>query len=186
MHSATEARLLLLGWNFRSGAGSLRERIAFSVDDVREALERIRGRGLMSEGVIVATCHRSEIYGVAEGSGTDRELTRLISDWRGVDFAEAAQSSFSLEGAEAVRHLFRVAAGLDSMALGESEVLGQVRTALRLARETGSTRAVLHRLFESAVAAGKRARAETEIARHPLSVASIGFELATKVFGEMA
>jgi len=185
MTSAGETRLLLLGWNFRSGAGSVRERIAFSGDDVREALQRIRGCGLMTEGVIVATCHRSEIYGVAEGQGTDQELTRLISEWRGVDFAEASQSSFYREGPEAVRHLFRVAAGLDSMALGESEVLGQVRTALRLARETGSTRAVLHRLFESAVAAGKRARAETEIARHPLSVASIGFELATKVFGEM-
>lgn len=186
MTAASETRLLLLGWNFRSGAGSIRERIAFSGDDVREALQRIRGCGLMTEGVIVATCHRSEIYGVAEGQGTDQELTRLISEWRGVDFAEASQSSFYREGPEAVRHLFRVAAGLDSMALGESEVLGQVRTALRLARETGSTRAVLHRLFESAVAAGKRARTETEIARHPLSVASIGFELATKVFGKMA
>jgi glutamyl-tRNA reductase len=186
MNAATDTRLLLLGWNFRTGAVSVRDRIAFSGDEVREALERIRGRGLMSEGVIVATCHRSEIYGVTEESEAGRELTRLISEWRGVDFAEAAQSSFSLEGPEAVRHLFRVAAGLDSMALGESEVLGQIRSALRLARETGTTRAVLHRLFESAVAAGKRARTETEIARHPLSVASIGFELATKVFGEMA
>ncbi|MEP6994089.1 MAG: glutamyl-tRNA reductase [Acidobacteriota bacterium] len=183
--STTEARLVLLGWNFRSGAVSVRDRIAFSVDEVREALEKIRGQGLMSEGVIVATCHRSEIYGISDALGTDRELTRLISEWRGVDFVEASQSSFYREGAEAVRHLFRVAAGLDSMALGESEVLGQVRTALRLARESGSTRAVLHRLFESAVAAGKRVRTETEIARHPLSVASIGFELAAKVFGEI-
>lgn len=185
MSVTPEARLLLLGWNFRSGAVSIRDRIAFSVDEVREALERIRGRGLMSEGVIVATCHRSEIYGLADAPGTDQELTRLIAEWRGVDFGEASRSSFSLEGADAVRHLFRVAAGLDSMALGESEVLGQVRGALRLARETGSTRAVLHRLFESAVAAGKRVRTETEIARHPLSVASIGFELATKVFEEI-
>jgi glutamyl-tRNA reductase len=186
--AATEARLLLLGWNFRSGttATSLRDRIAFSGEEVREALERILERGLMSEGVIVATCHRSEIYGLAEAPGTERELTRLISEWRGVDFAEASQSSFHREGADAVRHLFRVAAGLDSMALGESEVLGQVRAALRLARESGSTRAVLHRLFESAVAAGKRVRTETEIARHPLSVASIGFELATKIFDTLS
>jgi glutamyl-tRNA reductase len=186
MNATSEARLLLLGWNFRSGAVSVRDRIAFSGEEVREALERIRGRGLMSEGVIVATCHRSEIYGISDGRAIDQELTRLISEWRGVDFAEVARSSFYREGADAVRHLFRVAAGLDSMALGESEVLGQVRTALRLARETGSTRSVLHRLFESAVAAGKRVRTETEIARHPLSVASIGFELATKVFGEMS
>ena len=185
MTMAGEARLLLLGWNFRSSAASVREQIALSADDVREALERIRGRGIMSEGVIVATCHRSEIYGITDGQGTDEQLTRLICEWRGVDFAEASQTSFYREGAEAVRHLFRVAGGLDSMALGESEVLGQVRTALRLAKETGSTRSVLHRMFENAVAAGKRVRTETEIARHPLSVASIGFELATKVFGDM-
>ena len=72
------------------------------------------------------------------------------------------------------------------MALGESEVLGQVRTALGLAREAGATRAVSHRMFESALAAGKRVRTETEIAQHPLSVASIGFELAAKVFGHMS
>jgi glutamyl-tRNA reductase len=186
MSSASEARLLLLGWNFRSAAVSVRERVAFSADEVREALERIRGRGLMSEGVIVATCHRSEIYGVAAGERRDEELTRLISEWRGLDFAEASRSSFSRQGVDAARHLFRVAAGLESMALGESEVLGQVRGALRLAREAGSTRAVLHRLFESALAAGKRVRTETEIARHPLSVPSIGFALATKVFGDLS
>ncbi len=72
------------------------------------------------------------------------------------------------------------------MALGESEVLGQVRGALALAREAGATRAVSHRMFESALAAGKRVRAETDISRHPLSVASIGYELATRVFGRMS
>src|SRR5262249_37326551 len=80
----------------------------------------------------------------------------------------------------------RVAAGLDSIALGESEILGQVRTALRLASETGSSRSVLHRLFETAVSTGKRVRSETEIAAHPLSIPSIGFELATKVFGALS
>ncbi len=186
MTGAGEARLLLLGWNFRTAALSVRERVAFSAEEVPEVLDRIRGAGLVSEGVIVSTCNRSEIYGVSNGAGTNEELTRLISEWRGLDVREAAAGSFHREGAEAARHLFRVAAGLDSMALGESEVLGQVRTALRLAREAGATRSVLHRMFESAVAAGKRVRTETEIARHPLSIPSIGFELATKVFGEMA
>ncbi len=95
-------------------------------------------------------------------------------------------ASFYREGPDAARHLFRVAAGLESMALGESEVLGQVRSALRLAREAGATRAVSHRMFESAVAAGKRVRSETEISHHPLSVASIGYELASRVFGKMS
>jgi glutamyl-tRNA reductase len=186
MTTAGEARLLLLGWNFRTTALSVRERVAFSADEVREALDRIRREGLVSEGVIVSTCNRSEIYGVTDGSQTSAHLTRLISEWRGLDVRAAEEGSFYREGAEAARHLFRVAAGLDSLALGESEVLGQVRTALRLAREAGATRSVLHRMFETAVAAGKRVRTETEIARHPLSVPSIGFELATKVFGDMA
>jgi glutamyl-tRNA reductase len=186
MTSAGEARLLLLGWNFRTAALSVRERVTFSSDEVREALDRIRGEGLVSEGVIVSTCNRSEIYGVSDGSQTSTHLTRLISEWRGLDVREAEAGSFYREGREAARHLFRVAAGLESLALGESEVLGQVRTALRLAREAGATRAVLHRMFETALSAGKRVRTETEIARHPLSVPAIGFELATKVFGDMA
>ncbi len=185
--NAGEARLVLLGWSLRGGSSlSLRERIAFTADETKEALNRIRDGGLVREGVIVATCHRSEIYGVSDGDAPRERIAALISEWRGLDPAELAGSSFYREGADAARHLFRVAAGLDSMALGESEVLGQVRAALRVAREANATRAVLHRMFESAVSAGKRVRTETEIARHPLSVPSIGMELATKVFGRMS
>ena len=186
MTTAGEARLLLLGWNFRTAALSIRERVAFSGDEVREALDRIRREGLVSETVIVSTCNRSEIYGVTEDARAGESLTRCISEWRGLDVSEAAAGSFFREGADAARHLFRVAAGLESLALGESEVLGQVRSALRVAREAGATRAVLHRMFETAVAAGKRVRTETQIARHPLSIPSIGFELATKVFGDLS
>jgi glutamyl-tRNA reductase len=184
--SLAETRLLLLGWNFRGAEVSMRERIAFSPDEVREALDRIRGQGLASESVIVATCHRSEIYALSDGARPQEEIAGLISRWRGLDPEQVVRASFYREGPEAARHLFRVAAGLDSLALGESEVLGQVRAALGLAREAGATRAVSHRMFESAVAAGKRVRTETEISRHPLSVASIGYELATKVFGEIS
>ncbi|MEO8431623.1 MAG: glutamyl-tRNA reductase [Acidobacteriota bacterium] len=187
MTSAAEGRLLLLGWNFRGAEVSIRDRIAFTSDEVREALRSLVSRGLVWESVIVSTCHRSEIYGLLEDDGsTEERVTRFLSDWRGLEAGALARAGFRREGAEAARHLFRVASGLDSMALGESEVLGQVRNALRLARESGTTRAVLHRLFESAVAAGKRVRSETEIARHPLSVVSIGLELATKVFGDLS
>jgi glutamyl-tRNA reductase len=181
-----EARLLLLGWNFRVAETSLRDRIAFSADEVSEALRSLLGKGIVSEGVIVSTCHRSEIYGLFEEGDAGDRVMRYVSEWRGLEPAALTRASFRREGAEAARHLFRVASGLDSMALGESEVLGQVRQALRIARETGATRAVLHRLFECALAAGKRVRTETEIGRHPLSVVSIGFELATKVFGDLA
>lgn len=186
MNSVSEARLMMLGWNFREAEAAVRQRLAFTAEEVREGLRGLLDRGLASEGVIVSTCHRSEIYGLCDLERSAEELTRFVSEWRGLPVPELSRSSFQREGADAVRHLFRVAAGLDSMALGESEVLGQVRQALLLARESGATRAVLHRLFESAVAAGKRVRAETEIAVHPLSIPSIGFELATKVFGDLS
>ncbi len=186
MTTAPETRLLLLGWNFRVAEAAIRDRVAFTADEVRDALKQIVGRGLVAEGVIVSTCHRSEIYGVVDGQRGEEELTRFVAQWRGLETAALSSAGFLFEGAGAARHLFRVAAGLDSMALGESEVLGQVRQALRLARETGSSRTVLHRLFESAVAAGKRVRAETEIGVHPLSITSIGLELAGKVFGDLS
>jgi glutamyl-tRNA reductase len=189
--SAYPARLLLFGWNFRVTESAVRDRIAFTAEEVREGLKSLVGRGIVAEGVIVSTCHRSEIYGLVgdephRGAPIDELLPGFLSEWRGVEARDLARTAFRREGTDAARHLFRVASGLDSMALGESEVLGQVRQALRLARESGSTRAVLHRLFESALAAGKRVRSQTEIARHPLSVVSIGFELVTKVFGDLA
>lgn len=186
MSISEEARLALVGWSFRGAGASVRERVAFTADEIREALSNLVKRGLIFEGVIVSTCHRSEIYSLGTDEGARDVLTRFLSEWRGMDQSELDGSCFYRVGGDAVRHLFRVASGLDSLALGESEVLGQVRQALSLARESGSTRAVMQRLFESAVAAGKRVRAETEIARHPLSVASIGFELARKVFGDLS
>jgi glutamyl-tRNA reductase len=185
MIEANDARLVVLGWDFRGANGAVRERVAFTAEEVRDGLRRLLGEGVVFESVIVSTCHRSEIYGLAAGEECGDELARFVSEWRGLDRGLLEQAGFRRFGSEAARHLFRVAAGLDSMAIGESEVLGQVRQALSIARETGSSHAVLHRLFESAVRAGKRVRTETEIAVHPLSVASIAVELADKVFGDL-
>jgi len=186
MSAPNDAHLLVLGWNFRTAEGAVRERVAFTSDEIKEGLKGLVDRGLVSEGVIVSTCHRSEIYGLSAGESAGEALTRFVSEWRGLDPARLAGAGFHRVGEEAARHLFRVAAGLDSMSLGESEVLGQVRKALLLAREAGATRTVFHRLFEWAVAAGKRVRAETEIGMHPLSIPAIGFELAAKVFDDLS
>ncbi len=186
MTAGSQARLLVLGWNFRTAASAIRERVAFTAEEIQEGLQDLVGRGVVSEGVIVSTCHRSEIYGLAGGAEEAGDaLTQFVSQWRGLDPIELSRSGFHRVGEDAARHLFRVASGLDSMSVGESEVLGQVRQALRLAREAGATRAVLHRFFEWAVATGKRVRAETEIGMHPLSIPAIGFELAAKVFGDL-
>jgi len=186
MSTPGDPRLLVFGWDFRTTASSVRERVAFTAEEVQAGLRDLVDRGVVSEGVIVSTCHRSEIYGLAGVEGTGERLARFVSEWRGLDPAELVGAGFHRVGEDAARHLFRVASGLDSMAVGESEVLGQVRQALRLAREAGTTRAVLHRMFESAMAAGKRVRTETQIGMHPLSIPAIGFELAAKVFGDLA
>ncbi|HVE64967.1 MAG TPA: glutamyl-tRNA reductase, partial [Thermoanaerobaculia bacterium] len=186
MNAANDARLFVVGWDFRGAAEAVRARIALSADEVREGLRRLAGVGLVSESVIVSTCHRSEFYSLSDGEQAGGDLTQFVSEWRGLDPTVLESSGFRRFGGEAARHLFRVAAGLDSMALGETEVLGQVRQALSIARETGTSRVVLHRLFESAMRTGKRVRTETEIAAHPLSIASIGVELADKVFGDLA
>ena len=125
MSAASEARLFLLGWNFREAEGAVRDRVAFNPEEVREGLSRIVGQGLASETVIVSTCHRSEIYGLAETEESGEQLRQFLAQWRGLAVAKIASTGFWREGPEAARHLFRVAAGLDSMALGESEVLGQ-------------------------------------------------------------
>ncbi|MDQ5858959.1 MAG: glutamyl-tRNA reductase, partial [Acidobacteriota bacterium] len=186
MNAANDARLFVVGWDFRGAAEAVRARVALSAEEVREGLRRLAGGGLVSESVIVSTCHRSEFYSLADADQSGGDLTQFVSEWRGLDRGLLESSGFRRFGAEAARHLFRVAAGLDSMALGESEVLGQVRQALSIARETGTSRVVLHRLFESAMRTGKRVRTETGIAAHPLSIASIGVELADKVFGDLA
>ena len=131
MSSASDARLVLLGGNFRATDTKVRDRIAFTADEVREALRSLVGQGIASESVIVSTCHRSEIYGLfGEGREAGELVGRFVCQWRGLDPEDLLGAAFQREGAEAARHLFRVASGLDSMALGESEVLGQVRQAL--------------------------------------------------------
>lgn len=124
MNLLEQPRLALLGWSFRGAGVSVRERVAFTAEEIREALTNLVNQGVISEGVIVSTCHRSEIYSLATDESTRDGLTRFLSEWRGLDRAELEGSCFYRVGGDAVRHLFRVAAGLDSLALGESEVLG--------------------------------------------------------------
>jgi glutamyl-tRNA reductase len=179
------SQLLLVGWDFRTAALSLREKLAFSPDRAREALARLTGSGLLSEGVIVSTCNRSEIYGLGASDDSLESLTAFVSEFQGVEAPEIASARYLRSGEGAARHLFRVAAGLESLAVGENQILAQVREAFHLAVELGATRSVMHRLFQKAMQAGKRVRTETDIGTHPISIPSIAFQLARKVFGDI-
>jgi len=184
-----DSPLFLLGWDFRQTPVSLRERLAFSPDRVREALAELRAQGLLAEGVILSTCNRTEIYGVAGAALADRdpvpEAMAFLSRFHGVDLEEMTPSAYQGLGGDAVRHLLRVAAGMESLALGEDQIIGQVREAFRVASGAGATRSVLHRLFQKALETGKRIRSQTGLSSRPISIPGVAIELAQKIYEDL-
>jgi glutamyl-tRNA reductase len=183
----SDSSLVLVGWDFRKTPVTLRERLAFSPEKIREALSRITREGVLAEGVIVSTCNRSEIYGIAGVSGASAAdaVTDFIAGFHALPRPEIAGVQYGLSGGDAARHLFRVAAGLESMVVGEDQILAQVKEALRLASSAGATRAVLHRLFQRAFAAGKRVRTETGVGSRPTSIPGVAMELAQKIYEDI-
>jgi glutamyl-tRNA reductase len=160
----------------------LRELFAFGADAVVPALQRLPGG--LGAAAILSTCNRAELY-VASDEPLDRDsAVAALNTARGEPAPEAV-SFYHHEGAEAVRHLFRVAAGVESLVVGESEILGQVRESFSASTAAGSGSPVLARLFHSALRVGRRARSETEISAHGLSVAALAASLSRKVLGDL-
>jgi len=171
-----------LGINHTTASVSLRERLAFNNDSLRAALARLGCGGLedsFSELVILSTCNRIELYAVSPRFEPDA-LKLFLSEARGVPADEFTPHLYQYRDEDAIRHLLRVASGLDSLVLGEPQILGQVTNALEQARGAGSSGPLLSRLFQRAIHAGKRARTETHIARNPASVSSLAASLAEK------
>lgn len=180
-------RVLTVGMNHRTAPVALRERLAVDESSWDEVLGRVRRLPAVEEAVILSTCNRVEIYAaVRHAPEARRQLSRFLAGWGGLEPAALQPHLYWYEDAAAARHLFRVAAGLDSMVLGESQVLGQVRDAYQLAASRGACGKVLHALFQHALAAGKRARTETAISQHAISISYVAVELARKVFGQLA
>lgn len=179
--------IVLVGLNHRTAPVEVRERVSFTVEQSRKAAEELRSRGILQETLVLSTCNRSEIYGVPPESSHECApgLSSFLSEFHSVRPDVLGVSLYHHYDREAVRHLFRVAAGLDSMLLGEAEILGQVREAYRYAHEYGATGPVLNRLFQGALEVGKRVRSETELGTRPMSVASAGVKLAERIFGKM-
>jgi glutamyl-tRNA reductase len=179
--------IVLVGLNHRSAPVEVRERVSFTNDQARQAAEELRARGILHETLVLSTCNRSEVYGVPPE--TKREsaaaLSNYLSSFHSVQLDLLSPSLYHHYDRNAVRHLFRVSSGLDSMMLGEAEILGQVREAYRIAYEHGATGPVLNRLFQGALEVGKRVRSETELGARPMSVASAGVKLAERIFGKL-
>lgn len=179
--------IVLVGLNHRTAPVEVRERVSFTTEQSRKAAEELRSRGILQETLVLSTCNRSEIYGVPPESSHECApgLSSFLSEFHSVRADVLGVSLYHHYDREAVRHLFRVSAGLDSMLLGEAEILGQVREAYRYAHEYGATGPVLNRLFQGALEVGKRVRSETELGTRPMSVASAGVKLAERIFGKM-
>lgn len=174
--------ILSLGLNHQTAPIALRERLAFSEEASRAALARSLSdnTGSLAEMIILSTCNRIEVY-AASPFQDFCPLKLLVEELRGVPPDEYAPYTYTFTDAEAVQHLFKVAAGLDSLVLGEPQILGQVNDALLLARSQNTVGPILNRLFQAAIHAGKRARSETSINRHPASVSSLAVSLCEHI-----
>jgi glutamyl-tRNA reductase len=174
--------LYVLGINHQTAPVSLRERVAFADDAVPEALAALRALPGVREAALLSTCNRTELYAVADGDGA------ALADWLAThpnDVGDLHNYLYRHVDAEAVRHLFRVATGLDSLVLGEPQILGQVKDAWATARATGSLGHQLDRLFQHAFSTAKRARTDTRIGANPVSVASAAVRLAQESFARL-
>lgn len=174
----------MVGVNYKTAPVQIREVLAVPAASMSAALDRLRALDL-SEAVLLSTCNRTEVYGVAEGGASAgiEALSMYLADLAGVsDPAEIRPHLYTAQGLPAVEHLYRVAAGLDSMVIGETQILGQVRDAYRDATVAQTIDKVFHQVFGQAVATGKRVQTETRIGQNAVSVSYAAVELAKKVF----
>jgi glutamyl-tRNA reductase len=181
-----ERSLFVAGLSHHTAPIEVRERLALDGDKVREILIDLVGSGVVAEAMIVATCNRVEVYGVAEVPGDARRVAfERLGGQRGVALAAVEPLLYTKLDDEAVLHVFRVAASLDSMILGEPQILGQVKDAFALAQSAGTVGPVLHALMSQAFGVAKKVRTETEVGRLAVSVSFAAVELARKIFGSL-
>jgi len=175
-------QILLIGVNHKTAPLHVREAVSFSKDQLAAALPELRRS--VGEGLILSTCNRTEVYATADDpESAAASAGRFLATFHGVSHELLTPHLRQLVDDEAVHHLFRVTSGLDSMIIGESQILGQVRDALTAASEANSVDTPLVGLFHAAVRTGRRAREETDIGRNALSISYAGVNLASKVLG---
>jgi glutamyl-tRNA reductase len=181
------SELLALGISHKTAPLELRERLALTEGRAVSALGELRASEEVGEAAAISTCNRTELYlVVSDPVEAESAALGVLSRQADIRPTELVGHLYSLRSADAVRHLFRVTAGLDSMILGEAEIQGQVKRAYELALVEGATGPILNRLFRGALAAGGRARAETGISEKGMSISSVAVDLARRTLGDLA
>lgn len=184
----SDERLFVVGISWRTAPVAIRERLAFRDDEVPLALHALVGEHShdVAEAVLISTCNRVEIYGVATAGGDPAGAARrFLCANRGAKPSDVAEAIYDHQGAAAVRHVFRVASAIDSLVVGEAQILGQLKTAYQVASAAGTTGPVVTRWLERAFGVAKRVRSETAIARGAANVSSVAVELANRVLGDL-
>jgi glutamyl-tRNA reductase len=177
-------RLQILGLNHNTAPVEIREQVVFAGEEIGSALARLKSFDGVSEAVLLSTCNRTEFYVIATDSGRD-QLRIWLQDERKLD-QSMSNTLFTLDDEDAIRHIFRVACGLDSMVLGEPQILGQLKDAFRQAQQAGTSGKQLSRLFQHTFSVAKKVRTDTEIGASPVSVASAAVSLAQQFFSRFS
>ncbi|MGB0639428.1 MAG: glutamyl-tRNA reductase [Myxococcota bacterium] len=182
---APDERLIAVGISHNTAPLEVRERLAVSADAIPTLLARLRDDGFSNETVLLSTCNRVELYSVPGVRGDADRLARWLAETGGVMGREVESTIYRLHDQKALHHIFRVVSSLDSVVLGEPEIVGQFKTAYRLSKESNAAGPVMHRVMDRALAVAKKVRTETNIAREAVSVGRAGVELAKQVLGTL-
>jgi glutamyl-tRNA reductase len=177
--------IVVVGVSHRTAPLEVREALAFPKDRLADVLRRLLEQGGAAEAMVLSTCNRVEMYARGDVEAMGEALPRLFCELHGKTTGELERFLYRLADEDAVRHAFRVAASLDSMVIGEPQILGQVKDAYQVAEEAGTLGSFLNALRNRSLAAAKRARTETGIGRNAVSVSYVAVELARKIFGDL-
>ena len=178
--------IIVVGLSHKTAAIEVREKLNFPENTLPDALRKLMAYEGIRESLIVSTCNRVEIYASVQESASGIErVKQFISDYHGLSREALEESLYVYPDAQGVRHTFRVASSLDSMVLGEAQILGQLKDAFDIALKTKTTSTILNKLIKKAISVAKRVRTETKLAEGAVSISSAAVELAKKIFGEL-
>lgn len=178
-------QLVVLGLNHKTVSVDIREQFAISEESARSGLHHLDEQNGIQEAVVLSTCNRTEIYAVLKDKSAKKTLEKFFLALSGNNEAKK-EYFFYFEGEECIRHLFEVASGLDSMVIGESQILNQIKTAYTMALSEKATKTILNTLFHRAITTGKRVRTETRISYSAVSVSYAAVKLAEKILGSLS
>jgi len=178
--------IIVVGLSHKTAPVEIRERVAFAPTAMERPLRELLALPAVSEGVIVSTCNRVEFYAASrDADGATAQLKRFLADYHGIPLEQLESHLYDYQAGEAIRHVFRVASSLDSMVIGEPQILGQIKTAYGYAAEHKTVGLILNRFLHKAFSVAKRVRTETDIASNAVSVSFAAVELARKIFGTL-